>query len=550
LQFLDTFAYINALTKIRLFSNHKSKIEFSLLSKEIIIASRGSDLALWQARFVQKLLKDIGLNAGIKIIKTKGDQVQDLSFDKMEGKGFFTKEIEDALLNKEADIAVHSHKDLPTTSPWELVIAAVSERENPSDWLLINKSAVDSTRLLSLKRNAVVGTSSARRKSQLLSFRRDNVIKDMRGNVPTRVQKLKDGLYDAILLAAAGVERLKLDLSDFYIEKISPLEFIPAPAQGVLAIQIRKDNKELFEKLQAINSRMVAEAIAVERKILNMLDGGCQLPLGAYCIKKDGVFQVWVSRSEAWDSLPVRLFESSPTSEGLAQRIIHKLGHIRPATVFITRDLDPDNYFFRTLNEHKYSVKGKSLIKTEALPFKDVPVTDWIFFSSKNGVTYFLERDPVIHKNVKWAAIGKGTEAALRKYGKKVEFVGHEADTAESGKLFAGVAKGTSVLFPQAQESLRSVQKQLDSSVKAIDLVVYKTTPVVGIKIPQAEIVVFTSPSSVSAYFKNTDIKSGQKLIAMGKSTAKKLEEHGCKNYITPYLPDELGLTTAVFGIQ
>ena len=238
-----------------------------------MIGSRGSELALWQANHVLALLKELGVDAEIKIIKTQGDKIQDLPLDKLEGKGFFTKEIEEALLKKEIDLAVHSHKDLPTVSPEGLTIAAVSEREDPSELILIRKEAVDGKMKFSFKKNAVVGTSSARRKSQLRAFRHDVRIEDLRGNVPTRVQKLRDGKYDAIMLAAAGVERLELDLSDLHVEKISPKEFVPAPAQGVLALQIREEDKELFELLQQVNDADVAESISIERKILNLFDG-------------------------------------------------------------------------------------------------------------------------------------------------------------------------------------------------------------------------------------------------------------------------------------
>jgi len=201
------------------------------MNSPLIIATRGSDLALWQANHVKSLLEKIGLKCELNIIKTKGDEIQHMNLDKLEGKGFFTKEIEDALLNHEADIAVHSHKDLPTEYHPDLVIAAVSDREDPSELLLIRKEAVDAKQKFALKKNATVGTSSARRKSQLLAFRSDAVLKDLRGNVPTRVQKLRDGMYDAILIASAGVERLELNVEDFHVEKLDPKEFIPAPAQ-------------------------------------------------------------------------------------------------------------------------------------------------------------------------------------------------------------------------------------------------------------------------------------------------------------------------------
>ena len=171
--------------------------------KNVVIGSRGSDLALWQAYFVKSELEKLGCTVELNIIKTQGDAIQHLSFDKLEGKGFFTKEIEDALLSKKVDLAVHSHKDLETNPPAGLKIACVSERANPADILLINKNAVDESQKWSLKADAIVGTSSARRKSQVTKYRPDTTINDLRGNVPTRIDKLRQGNYDSILLAKA-----------------------------------------------------------------------------------------------------------------------------------------------------------------------------------------------------------------------------------------------------------------------------------------------------------------------------------------------------------
>ncbi len=266
--------------------------------KSIIIGSRGSDLALWQANHVRRQLESLGASVEIKIIKTQGDVIQHLSFDKMEGKGFFTKEIEAALLDKSIDLAVHSHKDLETTSPEGLVVACVSERENPSDLLLIKKSAVDTSKKWNLKENAIVGTSSARRKSQLMRFRPDFQIIDLRGNVPTRIEKLRLDTYDAIMLAKAGVDRLEIDLSEFHVEVLDPTEFVPAPAQGVLGLQIRAEDTALFDFLQPLNHSDIQQQIAIERKVLNLLQGGCQLPLGVFC-QEDGA--IFVSHTESWE---------------------------------------------------------------------------------------------------------------------------------------------------------------------------------------------------------------------------------------------------------
>ncbi len=255
-------------------------------TKPIIIGTRGSDLALWQANFVRKELERLGHQVHIKMITTQGDKIQDLGFDKMEGKGFFTKEIEAALFKRDIDLAVHSHKDLETKQPEGLEVAAVSARENPCELLLIRESAYQENALWGLRKDAVVGTSSARRKSQLLALRQDVQIKELRGNVPTRVEKLRSGQYDAILLAKAGILRLELDLSDLVSIDLTPDEFVPAPAQGVLALQIRSVDTELQKVLKQINDFKVQKLVHLERSVLNLMDGGCQLPLGVYCDNK------------------------------------------------------------------------------------------------------------------------------------------------------------------------------------------------------------------------------------------------------------------------
>jgi hydroxymethylbilane synthase len=262
----------------------------------IRIGTRGSELALWQAHNVKQRLENNGNSVSITIIKTQGDKIQDLSFDKLEGKGFFTKEIEAALMSNEVDLAVHSHKDLETSPPEGLVIAAVSEREDPSELLLISRGNVDSSQVWDLKLNSSIGTSSARRKSVVVSNRNDLTIKELRGNVPTRIQKLREGKYDAIILAKAGVSRLEIDLSEFHVVELDPKTFVPAPAQGVLALQIREEDNELWKEIQKLNHPQVEMQIAIERKVLNLMQGGCQLPLGVYCDLEN----VFVSYAKHW----------------------------------------------------------------------------------------------------------------------------------------------------------------------------------------------------------------------------------------------------------
>lgn len=245
----------------------------------------------------------------------------------MEGKGFFTKEIEDALLREEIDVAVHSMKDLPTNAPEGLSITAVSYRENPADWLVIRKEREAAGQDLRLPQGAIVGTSSARRKSQILDFRPDVQIKDIRGNVPTRLGKLRDGQFDAILMAAAGATRLGIDLEkEFTLIKFNPKEFVPAPAQGVLAWQTRTEDKPTRRLLKNIHQKDTAEATNIERKVLNMLDGGCQMPLGVYCERDDdGNYHIWAAKADAWDKPVQRVRMSQSTKHQLPERVVEAL---------------------------------------------------------------------------------------------------------------------------------------------------------------------------------------------------------------------------------
>ncbi len=294
--------------------------------KKITIGTRGSKLALWQAYYTQRQLAEIGVEAELKIIKTQGDKIQHLGFDKLEGKGFFTKEIEDALLLGEVDMAVHSMKDMPTTQPDGLVLAGVSYRDNPADWLLIRKESLANEQLFNLKEKAIVGTSSARRKAQMMDFRADIELKDIRGNVPTRVEKLRNGDFDAIILAGAGISRLELDVSDLTAVKFNPKEFTAAPAQGVLTFQCCENDLETRRLVKQLHHPEVAAVTNVERKILKLFGGGCHMPLGAYCEQdKNGNYHVWAAFAETWDKPVKRVRLSSSTSFNLAESVIEKL---------------------------------------------------------------------------------------------------------------------------------------------------------------------------------------------------------------------------------
>jgi hydroxymethylbilane synthase len=295
-----------------------------LILKKIKIGTRGSALALWQANYTKASLEKNGIAAELVIIKTTGDLVQHLSFDKIEGKGFFTKEIEDALLRGDVDMAVHSMKDLPTTQPDGLVVAGVSYREDPSDMLLIRQGETVDNQLFKLKQGAIVGTSSSRRKAQLLSYRPDLQLVDIRGNVPTRLDKLRNGDFDAIMLAAAGIARLQLGMEGIHTINLNVREFVPAPAQGVLAFQCCEDDLETRRIIKlCLHTPDVSAVTNVERKVLKLIGGGCHLPLGVYCERdKSGNYHVWAAMADVWN-LPVRRVRlSQSTNLGLAERVV------------------------------------------------------------------------------------------------------------------------------------------------------------------------------------------------------------------------------------
>lgn len=524
---------------------------------KVVIGTRGSELALWQANFIKDELERTGLEAEIKIIKTQGDKILNFSFDKLEGKGFFTKELEDELLEGTIDLAVHSHKDLPTTSPEGLIIAAVSEREDPGELIIILKDCVDLQQKLSVKFGGMVGTSSSRRKSQLLAIRPDLEIEDLRGNVITRIQKLRDEDYDAIMLAKAGVQRLGIDLSEFYVEELEPMEIIPAPAQGVLAVQIRESDQELFEKLQQINKPEVAARIGVERKVLNMFNGGCRMPLGCYCRKDGAYFQVWTSKAEEGDEFPDRLFLQSKTTAGLAEKIVSKYDPERrfPRNVFISRELSETSYLRMALEKHNIEIEDRSLIRTFPSINKLDPYAlrnvDWVFFSSKNAIEYFFKLDPQLPKKAKFGVLGRGSEDTLRHFGKQAHFTGEDEgiDTKDIAREFAKVANGSHVVFPSAKGSLRTIQKALSPDTQILELTVYETVPEEDVSKSYAGVLIFTSPSNVESYFTNNLLEPDQQVICIGKSTGKKFDELGVK-YTLPYSPDEIGLAEAVFALD
>jgi hydroxymethylbilane synthase len=252
----------------------------------IRLGSRGSKLALWQAEFIQfEIERRTGRKVEITRIKTTGDMILDVPLAKVGGKGLFVKEIEEALLSGGIDLAVHSMKDVPTDLPDRLAIVAITRREDPRDAFL----SVKYRKFEELPQGAKLGTSSLRRQTQLLGLRPDLSVETLRGNLDTRIRKMEEGRYDAIILAAAGLRRLgwEAKITEYIPEDMS----LPAIGQGALGIEIRADDPDTREAVSFLNDRDTAFAVRAERGFLKRLEGGCQVPIASYGrTEGDGIF--------------------------------------------------------------------------------------------------------------------------------------------------------------------------------------------------------------------------------------------------------------------
>lgn len=299
----------------------------SLLSpQKIIIASRESLLAMWQAKFIQKRLGELYPQTEVSILgmTTRGDQILDQSLAKIGGKGLFIKELEQALEDGRADIAVHSMKDMPMNVPEGFKLAAITEREDPRDaFISIHYSGLDA-----LPEGSVVGTSSLRRESQLRAQFPHLEVHPLRGNVQTRLRKLDEGQYAAIILAAAGLKRL--GLSDRITALLSPEQSLPAVGQGALGIECRADRIDLVALMQPLHHQETAYCVEAERALSRVLGGSCQVPLGAFAEINNGTLQLrgFVAQPDGKrivsDALNGKPETGITMGQQLAQKLINK----------------------------------------------------------------------------------------------------------------------------------------------------------------------------------------------------------------------------------
>jgi hydroxymethylbilane synthase len=293
------------------------------LNRPLIIATRESALALWQAHHVRDRLMALhpGLEVELLGMTTQGDRILDVTLNKIGGKGLFVKELEQALLEGRADLAVHSLKDVPMTLPDGFALAAIGEREDPRDAFVSNNFR----QLSDLPPAAVVGTSSLRRESQLRARYPHLDIQPLRGNVNTRLRKLDEGLYDAIILAAAGLKRLG------YTERIAsllePEQSLPAAGQGALGIEIRSDREDLLPLLAPLHHRDTASCVRAEREVSRQLGGSCQVPLGVYATLNSNLLHLrgFVSHPHGEPFIHSEVTGTSDNPENLGQQLAQAL---------------------------------------------------------------------------------------------------------------------------------------------------------------------------------------------------------------------------------
>jgi hydroxymethylbilane synthase len=296
------------------------------MKSRFIIGSRGSKLALWQAEWVRSQLNALHPQADVRIeiIKTTGDVMKSEPLKNIGGKGVFTKELEEALLDEHIDLAVHSLKDLPTILPEALSIAAITEREDPRDALVLRSGiTIERPSVLNLQEGAIVGTSSPRRLAQLKNLRPDLSVKELRGNVDTRLRKLDAGDYDAVVLAYAGLRRLGFESR--ISAAISPEEMLPAVGQGALGIEIRASDEETRELLSPLDHAPTRAACTAERALLRALGGGCQLPIAGHAAATHaGQLRLEGLVAKVGGALIIR--DAIEGQESAAQELGHTLG--------------------------------------------------------------------------------------------------------------------------------------------------------------------------------------------------------------------------------
>lgn len=519
--------------------------------RRLVIGTRGSELALWQTNHIADRLRALvpGIEVEIEIISTKGDRIRDVPLAKIGGKGLFTQELEAALLDRRADLAVHSLKDVPTEFPAGLMLAAIPERENPCDALV----TADGCGIDALPSRARVGTSSLRRKVQLLARRPDLQIVDLRGNVPTRLRKLHDEGLDAIVLATAGLKRLGLDghISQILDHTI----MLPAVGQGALGIEARSDDAVVLDILAALSDPDTVAATTAERSLLAGMGGGCQVPIGALARVEEGVLVLHacvcsldgktvircrvegaLSDAEAIGLDAAKRLRAEGGDAIVASALAAETGSLSPQErggvreglnpplagkrIIVTRAADQARDLVGALEAEGAEVISFPVIETCAVPCEDIgPASDydWAVFTSTNAVRYFAQalsragQDIATFRACSICAVGPATRKALLAHGLPVSLTPEESlGTAVRDAMVAieGGVAGKRILFPRGNLVPPMLADALrEAGARVSDPVVYETRTrqveseaVEALAAQQPDLVAFTSGSTVRGF--------------------------------------------------
>jgi len=531
--------------------------------KKIIIGTRGSQLSLTQTNIVKNLLQPLFPNYIIetRIIKTLGDKnMKPIPLDTV-GKGWFTKELDEAVMNGTVDLAVHSLKDIPETFPASLTITAIPQREDAREAFVSNNGAS----LFQLKKGAVIGTDSIRRKVQILHVRPDVIVKSLRGNVNRRLEKLDNGEYDAICLAVAGLKRL--GLSNRITQYFAAEDFVPSPGQGALALVTNKTNKAFNKLLAQLSHQPSVLTTTAERIFSEIMEGGCSMPIGAYAKIKGKKITICGMVGSLDAKHMIRESVSGETShyKSLAKKLAKNLlknsaAWYKSTYVIVTRQSDTKDTFIKKLEKSGYHVFVSpiiSIIDNEADPqvqkyLGKISSFDWIVFTSQNGVRIFMDamqkrgsREKL--RKIHFAAVGTKTAKAIETYGLKVSFIPAIFTGKDLAKEFSHL-KGKNVLLPRADIANPLLVTQLEAKgAHVVDMPIYKTINVRFdltkleklIHNNQILCLTFTSPSTVKGFvanFKNSLEKVNifsLPVVSIGSVTTKAALSYGFTNVYT-----------------
>ncbi|HEX6882032.1 MAG TPA: hydroxymethylbilane synthase [Planctomycetota bacterium] len=510
------------------------------------IGTRGSDLALWQARHVAGRLEDAGARCELVVLETRGDRIDDVPLQSVEGKGFFTKEIEEALLAERIDLAVHSLKDLPSAMTPGLALAAIPARAPAEERLLIAPRAHAPGELfLPLARGARVGTSAPRRTAQLAALRPDLALLPLRGNVPTRVRRLREGRHDAIVLAAAGLERLALELEDLVVLTLPRELLVPAPGQGALAIQTRAGDAELVALCaRALHDAPTAATVAAERELLVVLGGGCNLPLGVSIARGARGWQAeaFLGAGHPTPAAPARWCRATgadPAGAGraAAERLLAGAptgaGPLEGLCVALTGARDSARELAERLATLGADVRREEVLTVEDLDghalapsLARLRAGDALVVTSANAARRLAGL--TVPADVLVAAVGPATERALAAAGLRAAQVGRAGAAALARAL--ELAPGARVLFPCAADARRELEQELAPRGVTVErCVLYRTHARADVALAlEAEARAYLSPSAVAAALAWERAQAPRaRRVALGPATAAALAAAG-----------------------